>query len=114
MTGPVRQPDWDTAALAHPTIVNPDPSGRGGPLAATAAAYLAGRQTADDSARTLGVAGTVAVRGPAGILEVHETLDGWKLVPSAAPTADIADLAGAAILRAARLADARRQNRAQP
>lgn len=115
MTRLVGHPDWDTTVLAHPTIVDPDPSGRAGLLTATAAAYLAGRHTAvaDDPPRTLGAAGAVAVRGPAGILEVHETLDGWQLVPSATPTADLADLAGAAILRAARLAEVRRRNGAQ-
>jgi len=114
MTRLVGHPDWDTTTLAHPTIVDPDPSGRGGPLAVTSAAYLAGRQTVgDDPARVLGVGGAVAVRGPAGILEVHETLDGWQLIPSATPSADLADLAGAAILRAARLADARRWNGAE-
>jgi hypothetical protein len=115
MTDRVGEPDWDTTVLARPIIVDPDPSGRAGLLAATAAAYLAGRNTADgdDPARTLGVAGAVAVRSPAGILEVHETLDGWQLVASATPTADLADLAGAAIVRAARLADARRRIGAQ-
>ena len=110
MTGPLGHPDWDTTLLAHPAIVDADPSGRAGPLAAAAAACLAGPEpaAATANARMLGLAGAVAVRGPARLLEVHETLDGWQLLPSSVPTADVADLAGAAILRAARLAEARR------
>ena len=110
MTGQVGHPDWDTTPLDHPTIVDADPSGRAGPLAAAAAACLAGPQsaTATSHARMLGLAGAIAVRGAAGILEVHETADGWQLVASDAPTADVADLAGAAIVRAARLAETRR------
>jgi len=109
VTRRVGYPDWDTAALAHATLVDADPSGGRGPLAAAAAACLAAPQVplAHSDARALGVAGVVVVRGPAGSAEVHETIDGWQLVASPAPTADIADLAGAAVLRAARLAEAR-------
>jgi len=115
MTGRVGHPDWDTTALEHPTIVDADRSGRRGPLAAAAAAYLAGPQSAaaEPNARILGLAGVVVVRGPDGIVEVHETFDGWQLVPSEAPTADLADLAGAAVVRAARLAEARQLRGAQ-
>jgi len=115
MTGRVGHPDWDTTALAHPTIVDADPSGRRGPLAAAAAAYLARPQSAaaERHARLLGLAGVVAVRGPSGIAEVQETLDGWQLVACPAPSPDIADRAGAALVRAARLAEVRRQRGAR-
>jgi hypothetical protein len=113
VTAPVGHPDWDTAVLDRPAIVDADPSGRRGPLAAAAAAALANPPSAG-AARTLGESGVVAVRSPAGISEVHETIDGWQLVPSATPTADLADLAGAAIVRAARLAEARRPQRGEP
>jgi hypothetical protein len=113
VTAPVGRPDWDTAALHRPSIVDADPSGRRGPLAAAAAAALAD-PPATGAARALGESGVVAVRGPAGLSEVHETIDGWQLVPSATPTADLADLAGAAHLRAARFAEARRRQRGEP
>ena len=113
MSAPVGRPDWDTAALDRPAIVDADPSGRRGPLAAAAAAALAD-PPATGAARTLGESGVVAVRGAAGISEVHETIDGWQLVPSATPTADLRDLGCAAIVRAARLAEARRPQRREP
>ena len=115
MTRHVGRPDWDTTALTQPRIVDADASGRRGPLAAAAAACLAAPDevSAGPDAELLGLAGVVAVRGPHGIAEVQETLDGWRLVASAVPTPDTADLAGAALVRAARLADARRLRGAQ-
>jgi len=111
----VGHPDWDTTALTQPRIVDANASGRRGPLAAAAACLAAPDEVpAGPDAELLGLAGVVAVRGPSGIAEVHETLDGWQLVACPAPTPDTADLAGAALVRAARLADARRLRGARP
>ena len=102
--------DWDTTTLDNPQVIDPDPSGHGGPLAVAAATALepADPDAAAQAARALGHAGVVAVRHGAGLAEVHETLHDWRLVGSIAPTPDPADLAGAAVVRAARLAEARR------
>jgi hypothetical protein len=102
--------DWDTTVLDNPQVSDPDPSGHGGPLAVAAATALdpADPGVAAQATRALGHAGVVAVRHRASVSEVHETLHGWQLLASSAPTPDPADLAGAAIVRAARLAEARR------
>jgi hypothetical protein len=110
--------DWDISVLAEPRVVNADPSGLSGPLAVTAAEGLAALHAADTiaartAARVLGPAGVVAVRDPAGVVEVHETIDGWQLVAAAVPTPDLGDLAGAATVRAVRLAEARRAPKAR-
>jgi hypothetical protein len=102
--------DWDTTVLDNPQVIDPDPSGHGGPLAVAAATALdpADPDAAAAATRALGHAGVVAVRHSGGVAEVHETLHDWQLLASCAPTPDPADLAGAAVVRAARLAEARR------
>ena len=104
--------DWDTAVLRHPQVVDADPTGRSGPLAAAAAALVAlahgDGESAAGAAAILGPAGVVAVRSATGTFEVHETPNGWELVPSPVPTPDAGDLGAAALVRAWRLAEARR------
>lgn len=107
-------PDWDTAALAEPRVVEADPTGRGGPLAVGAAAALDARAGGDeatvaDAVGELALAGVVALRRRGGpSYEVRETLGGWELVASSVPTPDPPDLGAAALVRARRLAAARR------
>ena len=93
--------DWDTATLDAAAIVDAE---GGGALAVDAAAAAEGDT---DAARRLGLAGVVAIRAAGTIFEVHESVDGWELHPSAG-TPDIADLAMAAAIRATRLAAERR------
>jgi hypothetical protein len=96
-----------------PRVVHADPSGLSGPLAVAAAraASADGREAAV-ALRTLAAAGLVAVRTAHGVLELHEALDGWSLVPSHVPTPDVDDLVTAAAWRARRLAAER--NRGAP
>lgn len=105
--------DWGSAVLRHPQVVDADPTGRSGRLAATAAAALVALshgdgESAAGAAAILGPAGVVAVRSATGTFEVHETPEGWELVPSPVPTPDAGDLGAAALVRAWRLAEARR------
>jgi hypothetical protein len=108
--GPV---DWDVTVLGRPVVCEADATGRSGALAAAAAAALVALD-ADDAAgeavaaARLGPAGVVALRDGGRTVEVHETLDGWTLVPASVPTPDVDDLAAAAFVRAHRLAAARR------
>lgn len=109
----VGRPDWGTAVLARPQVVDADPTGRSGALGATAAAALVAVADGDGAAAAaaaafLGPAAVVAVRRGNRSLEVRQTLDGWELVASSAPTPDAGDLGAAALVRAWRLADARR------
>lgn len=111
---PVAGPaDWDTHVLTRPQVLDADATGRSGPLAATATAALAAvgdgnAEAAAASAAILGRAGVVAVRGGGRSFEVRETLESWELAASPVPTPDAGDLAGAAVIRARRLAEARR------
>lgn len=111
--------DWDTGFLGGPQILDADPTGRSGPLAATAAAALVAmadgdREAAVAAAAILGPAGVVAVRSGRARLEVRETLDGWEVSPLPVPTPDIGDLGSAAVVRAWRLAEARRTGQDRP
>lgn len=104
--------DWDTSVLGFPLVVDADPSGHSGPLAASAAAAFAAAGRGDeaaaaDHAGVLGTAGVVAIRSGRETLEVWETSEGWELAPSAVPTPDVGDLGAAALVRAQRLAEAR-------
>jgi hypothetical protein len=93
--------DWDTGALHCAAVVDAGDDSDAGQAATEA---LAGDV---DAARRLGVAGVVAVRADWFVYEVHETVDGWELVAEPG-TPDVADLAMAAAIRAARLAAERR------
>jgi hypothetical protein len=98
--------DWDTGALNCAAVVDAGDDSDAGHAATDA---LAGDV---DAARRLGVAGVVAVRADWVVYEVHETVDGWELVAEPG-TPDVADLAMAAAIRAARLAAERRTGQAQ-
>ncbi|PLS75692.1 MAG: hypothetical protein CYG61_06110, partial [Actinobacteria bacterium] len=64
-------------------------------------------EAAAASTAILGRAGVVAVRSGGRSFEVRETLESWELFASPVPTPDAGDLAGAAVIRARRLAEAR-------
>ena len=105
--------DWDTGVLRRPQVLDADPTGRSGPLADAAASALAAVQSGDGeeavaAAAILGPAGVVAVRTGRGSFEVRETLGGWGLAASSVPTPEADELGAAALVRAWRLAEARR------
>jgi hypothetical protein len=107
-------PDWDTSVLDLPVVLDvPDrvtPDLADPLLAAALEALLAtaaGMPGRPYPIGNLGRAGVVAIRTSAGAFEIRETLLGWVLV-IACGDPDPYDLAGAARLRAHRLALARR------
>jgi len=58
---------WDTGILRRAQVLDPDPTGRSGPLAATAASALVAVSAGDGEA----AAAAAAVLGPAGVVAVR-------------------------------------------
>lgn len=98
--------DWDTGALDHATVLD---AGDGSDAGRAARDALAGDHAA---LARLGAAGVVALRRDGVVYEIHESVDGWELVAEPG-TPDVADLAMAGAVRAARLADERRAGRSR-
>jgi hypothetical protein len=106
-------PDWDLRVLDVPVVLHipehipPHPDPLLVAAVETLLATAAGEHSASRRISHLGRAGVVAIRTSAGSLELRETLLGWILVRGDG-TPDPSDLAGAARLRAWRLAAERR------
>jgi hypothetical protein len=112
-------PDWDLSALDTPAVLDipdqiPDHPDQLLLIGLEALVLsLLGDRNASERIAELARAGIVALRTSSGCLEVHETLLGWTLT-RAWGNPDPADLAGAARLRAHRLAAERRHPDGNP